>query len=144
MSEIAKPKRGRKDKRSEGEKKRFISESLKWLKGHLASTEIKDHEKVILTSLILNWLFTADDYCAPSDAELGASCGKSEDAAQRTTHGLGRKGIITKAKLIGRSFYGFIGLTIPGRVQELQFPDVSRNNSWTHPGNNSWTARGII
>jgi hypothetical protein len=62
--------------------------------------------------------------------ELGASCGKTKmrRSGQRTAYGN-----ITKAKLIGRSFYGFIGLITD--VSKLQFrdvsrtPDASRNNS---------------
>ena len=104
MSDIAKKKR------NESDKKVFFSEMMRWLKGHLASTEMKDREKVFLTSLILNWLFSADDYCAPSDAELGASCGRSKRTAERASNILAADGIVSKAKRMRHSFYEFVGL----------------------------------
>ena len=129
MSEIAKKKR-----RDKAEMTEFFSRKMKWLTEHCASPDINDHKFRVLFSLAVRWLFNADDFCAPLDAELGASCAKSEDSAQRITRDLHEQGVIVKTKKMRRSRYEFVGLTVPLPVQEHVTPDASRDCSVTRPG----------
>jgi hypothetical protein len=114
-------KHQRKEKRSQSEIKRFFATKMQWLTEHCANPDITDAEFRHLFALVVRWLFNDDDFCAPSDEELGASCSKGDRQSRRITASLVAKGAITKAKRIGTSFYGFVGLTIrPFQVKQPQ------------------------
>ena len=110
MSDLAKPKRGR--KRGEDNRVReFFSRKMAWLTQRCRDPFVLDSHFRVLFALVIEWLDNESNWCKPTDEKLGESCAKSERTVQRITAELKREEHIEKRKRLGPSEYVFIGLT---------------------------------